>query len=399
MVNRESIADKDPGSSAKPILRLGCLHSPTEQPRLDGFLSNLKDFFGKGFVQTLEREPAIFSIPQFGAKLGENMKEFLRLGPRCTGKSTLLVNWRIAFGSFLENLHAAICIWRLRPMGPSGRTFPGEEIWSRNTQFKRVQALSVAYHIVVLVLIIAPAFPRLNSPGTTHAKTRVTYVEDISLLVSGLPPGDNQTHGGGAGGAHDPRSESKGALAMFSMIQLTPPFVRPPENPRFPAPPSILGNPANNLLSPNINNWGNPLSNVINDSSGPGGGGGIGNGCCGGVGNGDGRGFGPGKKSNVGDGYPTGGSNAYSIPVCLYCPNPQFSEEAVKTKLQGRVMLTAIITPDGRATDMRVVQGLGLDLDEKAVEAVRTWRFKPAIGPDKKPVAVRQIIECEFHLY
>jgi TonB family protein len=97
--------------------------------------------------------------------------------------------------------------------------------------------------------------------------------------------------------------------------------------------------------------------------------------------------------------YPTGGSHGYSSPVCLYCPKPQSPEEAVKAKLQGRARLTAILTPEGRAADTRVVQGLDLDFDEKVVEVVHTWRLKPALGPDRRPVAVRQIMECDFHLY
>jgi TonB family protein len=71
----------------------------------------------------------------------------------------------------------------------------------------------------------------------------------------------------------------------------------------------------------------------------------------------------------------------------------------VKAKYQGTVLLVAVITADGRATEIRVAKGLGLGLDEKAVEAVRTWRFRPALGPDGKPASVRQSIEVTFHLY
>ena len=63
------------------------------------------------------------------------------------------------------------------------------------------------------------------------------------------------------------------------------------------------------------------------------------------------------------------------------------------------VEMIAIITQDGRATDIHVAKGLGRGLDEKAIEAVRTWRFRPALGPDGKPAAVRQTIEVTFHLY
>jgi TonB family protein len=58
-----------------------------------------------------------------------------------------------------------------------------------------------------------------------------------------------------------------------------------------------------------------------------------------------------------------------------------------------------VIQADGRATDIHVSQGLGLGLDEKAIEAVRAWRFKPALGPDGRPAAVRMPIEVTFRLY
>jgi protein TonB len=58
----------------------------------------------------------------------------------------------------------------------------------------------------------------------------------------------------------------------------------------------------------------------------------------------------------------------------------------------------AIITPEGKATNIRVIKGVGLGLDEKAIEAVRDWIFKPAIGPGGKPVAVEVPIEVTFRL-
>ena len=71
----------------------------------------------------------------------------------------------------------------------------------------------------------------------------------------------------------------------------------------------------------------------------------------------------------------------------------------MKAKYQGTVYITAIITADGRATDIQVAKGVGLGLDENAIAAVRTWRFKPALGPNGKPAAVRQTVEVTFHLY
>jgi TonB family protein len=82
----------------------------------------------------------------------------------------------------------------------------------------------------------------------------------------------------------------------------------------------------------------------------------------------------------------------------VYCPNAEYSDDAVKAKYQGAVLVTALISTDGRVLDVRVVKGIGLGLDEKAVATVKTWRFMPAMGPDGRPAAVEQTIELDFRL-
>ena len=64
----------------------------------------------------------------------------------------------------------------------------------------------------------------------------------------------------------------------------------------------------------------------------------------------------------------------------------------------GVVVLQLVVGPDGLPRDIRVVQTLGLGLDEKAIEAVKKWRFEPA-KKDGKPVAVAVNIQVDFHLY
>ncbi len=71
----------------------------------------------------------------------------------------------------------------------------------------------------------------------------------------------------------------------------------------------------------------------------------------------------------------------------------------MKVKYQGVVVLIAIITPGWPRHRHSRFEGPRAGLDEKAIEAVRTWRFTPALGPDGKPASVRQIIEVTFHLY
>ncbi len=92
------------------------------------------------------------------------------------------------------------------------------------------------------------------------------------------------------------------------------------------------------------------------------------------------------------------GQGGVGFPVCIHCPIPEYSRRARERKYEGRVVLQVIVTPEGRATNITLVKGPGLGLDEKAIEAVRNWRFKPAPGPDGRPVPVQVLIEVTFRL-
>jgi TonB family protein len=107
----------------------------------------------------------------------------------------------------------------------------------------------------------------------------------------------------------------------------------------------------------------------------------------------------PGAVQHDDAGYPMANTGGYGIPACLYCPQPQYTREALDAKMQGTVVLSAVITADGSAMEIRVLKSLDPKLDERATEAVSKWRFRPALGPDKKPAAVRQVIQVTFHLY
>ena len=168
------------------------------------------------------------------------------------------------------------------------------------------------------------------------------------------------------------------------------------ENPKLPVDPSVLGPPQIQL--PQLAAVGDPLSKIMGPpSNGIGSNGGIGSGCCGGVGPGHGRGVGPGEEAGIGGGlYRVGGG--VSAPRAIFQPDPEYSEEARKAKYQGTVTLIVIVGADGRPHEMRVSRSLGLGLDEKVLEAVRTWRFEPA-RKDGQPVSVQIAVEVTFRLY
>lgn len=87
-----------------------------------------------------------------------------------------------------------------------------------------------------------------------------------------------------------------------------------------------------------------------------------------------------------------------SIPRATYRPVAEYSDKARKKKIQGLVMISAVILSTGDVTAVHVEKGLGYGLDEKAVDAVRRWKFEPAMK-DGKPVSVSIKIETNFHLY
>ena len=223
----------------------------------------------------------------------------------------------------------------------------------------------------------------------------VGLITDVSPYV--LPASATQAGGGGGGGDSDKLAASKGSPPKFARQQITPPVVVVRnENPKLIADPTVVGPPQIQL--PQLGAAGDPLSGVLGPpSSGTGTGGGIGSGGGGGVGSGRGPGVGPGAGGGIGGGlYRVGGG--VSAPRPIYSPDPEYSDEARKAKYQGTVVLWLIVGPDGRPRDIRLARSLGMGLDEKALEAVRTWRFDPA-RKDGQPVSVQINVEVTFRLY
>ncbi len=89
--------------------------------------------------------------------------------------------------------------------------------------------------------------------------------------------------------------------------------------------------------------------------------------------------------------------NGVSAPQLIEKVEPQYTEQARQAKYQGTVLLYIEVSPEGQPTNIRVQRSLGFGLDEKAVEAVRQWRFKPGTK-DGTPVTVAATIEINFRL-
>jgi TonB family protein len=94
--------------------------------------------------------------------------------------------------------------------------------------------------------------------------------------------------------------------------------------------------------------------------------------------------------------YHVGGD--VSGPQLIFSPNPEYSEEARRAKYQGVCVVSLIVDAQGNPQRVQVVRHLGKGLDKKAVEAVKQYRFKPAMLHGE-PVAVEVNIEVNFTLY
>ncbi|HZR28689.1 MAG TPA: TonB family protein, partial [Terriglobales bacterium] len=191
----------------------------------------------------------------------------------------------------------------------------------------------------------------------------------------------------GGGGAHTLLAPSRGALPQTKPQQLAPPTTQTLNRPVvLPVEQSIVAPVVKADLKP----VGDPFHGVLSlPSDGPGHGGGIGQGCCGGIGSGTGAESGE---------YPLAGRGGVSIPKVIYDPDPDYTDQARLNKLQGTVGLWIVVGTDGRVQDVRLRRGLGFGLDEKAMDAVRKWRFEPA-RKDGQPVAVRVGVDVEFRMF
>ena len=105
--------------------------------------------------------------------------------------------------------------------------------------------------------------------------------------------------------------------------------------------------------------------------------------------------MGPGDDGGLGGVYVAGGG--VSAPALTFQVDPEYSEEARKAKYSGVVVLSIEVDQSGHTRNLRVAKGVGLGLDEKAIEAVKQWRYKPALQKGK-PVDVYFTVVVEFAL-
>lgn len=242
----------------------------------------------------------------------------------------------------------------------------------------RSQLISLGLHVcfvALLLVITSTGLRKLPKPAADH----YVLLAPPRLRIQ-MP---REARGGGSNESLAPAR--RGALPVRAQRTFIPPATVPH--------PKIEIVPAIGFEAPHIDTaleqLGDPFGKLANGMFGRNGVNGIGDhGCCGGIGEGpNGPGFSPGPRAEP-----------IRPAQVIYQPEPEFSEEARKAKFQGFVILMIEIGVDGRAHNIHIVQSPGLGLEEKAIEAVLKWRFRPAMR-GSTPVATSARVEVNFHIF
>ena len=252
----------------------------------------------------------------------------------------------------------------------------------------------------VLFLTTLGLAPRAASLATDR-------VEEMRLVFVATPgPGG----GGGGGGLHQPvpppKALREGARKMSSPLprRELPKPIEPTPKPPEPRPQPIKAETLPAVVAPVITVPADPrdrsgvlaTSQTEKDSRGPGSDGGAGSGAGTGIGEGEGSGIGPGSGGGTGGGPYRPGSGI-DPPRLLREVKADYTEDARRRGVSGEVVLEIVVRRDGSVGDVRVLQGLGYGLDERATDAVRQWRFSPAHRLSA-PVDVIVEVSVEFRL-
>jgi periplasmic protein TonB len=290
----------------------------------------------------------------------------------------------------LENSRAALSTSSYPLHVASGVAVPFSSVES-STRHGSAQAISVLTHVAILsalLFLLATSTPKIQLQQPTFVGSDHNF--------HFFPPPELQTgkpslglRGGGSGDESEPARA--GHLPPLSSIALASPRLPQTNQIDLPVPPAVF-DPNAPAAVPIITTLGLIERGKDTDSAGAKGGRGIGNRPGDGVGDDDGTGAG------IGD-DPGNYANVVSPAACLYCPEPPYTDEARKAKLKGTVTVRVLIGVDGRAKRTQIVKGLGLGLDEQALQSIRAWKFVPARDARRQPIATWVTIETRFQLF
>jgi len=255
--------------------------------------------------------------------------------------------------------------------------------------------LSFVLHFFVILGLFA--WGMTSSIRTVTPETTVTHV-DFKLYDPPLPkvmPIAKVSGGGGGGGAHQLIDPTRGDPPKVAKIQTLPPQLVRLERPKLAVEPTMQVELPQDHKSINLGVSNSPQITLT--SQGPGNGSGFGHGQGGGIGMGLGGGAGAGSGGGYGGGLMTVGGGV-SAPQVVHSVMPDFTDEARRANYEGTVSIQIIVDTKGIPQDIRVIRHLSMGLDQKAMDAVRQYQFKPAIYQGH-PVPVQVVIDVAFHLH
>ncbi|HEY7856400.1 MAG TPA: TonB family protein [Terriglobales bacterium] len=249
------------------------------------------------------------------------------------------------------------------------KPIPVKEIWSRPKSLgKRLS--SAAIHVAIIGILMLPLWRPVRN---------VVHHEEVEILAPAImAPGHTSL----------PKMRHIASGGAPPTKTVLPPKINPVQAPKPAIAPPLKLMPATSVANLNIPQFGNP--GAIPGPPGTS------------MGNGGAGAGGPGTDPNGGGdctgAEPCAPGGDVSEPVPVYDPDPEYSEAARKAKFQGVVIVGVIIGADGHVYDPKIVQPLGLGLDEKAIDAVKLWRFEPA-KKNGRAVRVAANIQVNFRLY
>lgn len=259
---------------------------------------------------------------------------------------------------------------------------------------KKSSAISFAVHAVIIFMVLSLTLKNHTVVALQPAIT-VTPV-DFTLSTPAITlPVAKLAGGGGGGGAHEMVEAIQGQAPTIVKFQTMAPQIIRVDEPKLATEPTML------VRMPESS--GLPTLGVAHSqqialaSQGRGSGSGFGEGLGGGIGAGHGTGAGPGSGGGYGGGIMNVGGGV-SAPEVIHSVEPEFTEDARRANLQGSVSIRLIVDSQGNPQNVQLSRHLGMGLDEKALEAVRQYRFKPAMYQGH-PVAVQIVIDIDFHLH
>ncbi len=297
------------------------------------------------------------------------------------------------WASLTENFRDVFSPQKLPPLELTSTPVPVADLLAEKRS-PLSSALSVGLHVLIFALII---WGLIDIHTRAIVKKSTLTPVDVSAFVPVAPKKAITMGGGGGGGNHEILPPTKGKLPKMAKTQITPPQILRVDKPKLAVEPTIVMPQQIKMPDTNMPNLGIPQASQVTLSQGSGSGSGFGIGHGGGIGPGSGGGVGPGSGGGTGGGpyHPGGG---VSLPKVVFAVDPEFSDEARRAKYQGVVVLDIVVDAQGNPQHIKVVRQLGMGLDEKAVEAVKQYKFKPGMK-DGKPVAVEMNVEINFQLF